>query len=120
MKFIRSRTQSDCVIAATAMLCGRSYRAVKQTYGSVGRTGIDLPATQWLLGECGLSARLVRLRNPRPLRAIVREFPTALAMIETADFFGERVHAVAIVDGIAFDPSGENSVKRNVVGLFTR
>ena len=102
MKPIKQKQGNDCAVAAIAMVVGKSYSAVKKVLGTIGRNGLHSYEMLWLIGHWG-DWRIKIPRKRWTLREWAQKHP--LCVVSVGMIF-DCGHALAVVDGRVYDPSG--------------
>ena len=112
MKFVFQKQKNDCVIAAIATITQKSYSEVRKTCGPPGR-GLEFHEILWLINHWGTW----RMKTPRSncgLEKWAVKHPCSLVIV--GDALHNLGHAIAIVQGTIFDPSGDELVLESLVG----
>lgn len=102
IRFIRQRQKNDCAIAAVATVVGKSYAEVRRVCGPPGR-GLEDFEVLWLMNQFG-RWRLSVPRKDWTIGEWAKRYPRCV--VSTGMCFDSVFHAVAIVDGEVFCPSG--------------
>jgi len=101
-RFILQKQKNDCVVAAVATVAHKSYAEVRKVLGPPGR-GLENHEILWLINHWG-DWRLKVPRRAWALQEWADKHP--LCVVCVGWVFERDGHALAIVDGVVFDPSG--------------
>lgn len=101
-KHILQRNKSDCAIAAVAQVTGKTYGRIKKICGP-NRGGLDSHEILWLLSHFGSWRQTIPRKN-YTLREWKKKHPTCVVSI--GYMFDVAGHALSIVDGVVYCPSG--------------
>jgi hypothetical protein len=118
---MKQRQKYDCGIVAVAVAAKKTYKEVKQQYGTMGRggnAGMEIDEVVSLLQQFDMDAKLVIPRKEYPLYRWLRRNKSGRHIVVYASP-EDHIHASAVVDQKVFNPGDWRILESPVSAYIT-